>query len=73
MLPSSKLFKLLTAAIFITTSESMTRETTGAERKKHCKQLITTCLQLITKDLIEKEIKAWKNCYDEDNKKLKAE
>ena len=48
----------------------MTRKTTCAERKD---KALKTVDHNLLKDLIEKEIKAWKIKYDEEIKKLKAE
>ena len=48
----------------------MTRKTTGAERKD---KVLKTADHNLLKDLIEKEIKAWKIKYDEEIKDLKAE
>ena len=48
----------------------MTRKTTCAERKD---KVLKTADHNLLKDLIEKEIKAWKIKYDEEIKELKAE
>ena len=48
----------------------MTRKTTGAERKS---KILKTADHNLLKDLIEKEVKAWKIKYDEEIKEFKAE
>ena len=51
-------------------SQSMTRKTTDAERED---KVLKTADHNFLKDLIEKEIKAWKIKYDKEIKELKAE
>ena len=48
----------------------MTRKTTGVERKD---KVLKTADHNLLKDLIEKEIKAWKIKYNEEIKDLKTE
>ena len=48
----------------------MTKKATGAERKD---KALKTVHHNLLKDLIEKEIRAWRIKYDEEIKELKAE